>query len=134
MYVIAQWHGVESHLHANDTQSYYSFDLNSHVDYAKAVKKVANCIMMLMTKTHLNDMMAKLNLMALPHPDSSIRETDRTLPLMILKLCQIKQPKNIVIIFEVNLTMDPYTKYVCKNALSHVRNIANIRHHLTSYF
>jgi hypothetical protein len=134
LYNIAERHGVNTHLYADDTQIYFSFDLDSCDEYDAAVMKIEACLQdikswMLQNKLKLND--DKTELLMISSSRNHHKLSGNPINIGDCEVFPSKSAKNLGVIFDESLKMDTHIKNVCKNCHFHLRNIGQIRKYLT---
>ncbi|XP_046575832.1 uncharacterized protein LOC124283847 [Haliotis rubra] len=124
---------LSMHLYADDTQIYVSFkplDSASTSFTFAAVQECVDCIKIWMT-THwlkLNDDKTELIVF---RPQRLRAKLD--LPTFSIWHCEItpsSQVRNLGVVFDSSLCMEPHVNGVCRSAYFHIRNIGLIRRYL----
>ena len=133
---IAERHGVNTHLYADDIQIYFSFDLNLHDEYDAAVTKIEACLEDIKGWMLQNKLMLKLNddkteLLMISSSRSQHKLSSNPIHIGDSEILPSKCAKNLGVIFDNCLKMDAHINNVCKNCHFHLRNIGKLRKYLT---
>jgi hypothetical protein len=134
LFNIAEQHGVKSHFYADDTQIYYSFDLNSSDDYDSAVSRLNAClrdirIWMSHSKLKLND--DKTELLVISSSRKHPNLTENSIKIGDCSILPSKTAKTLGVVLDDSLKLDSHISSVAKNCHFHLRNIGKIRKYLS---
>jgi hypothetical protein len=130
---IALEHGVNVHLYADDTQLYFSFDPKDANSLNEAITVMEQCIARLKgwmkeNKLQLNDEKTEVLFISSTHNSKKFT----CLPLKIGD-CSIQPSntaRNLGVIFDSQLKMNPHVSSLVRSANFHLRGIGRIRKYL----
>ncbi len=130
---IADQHGVELHLYADDTQLYLCFRVRGD-DIPYKLTLVENCICdirtwMLNNKLMLNDSKTEFLVVVSPRQERELDIPGLRIGDTIIK--PTHQARNLGVIFDKHLSMEAQVNNTCRIAHYHLRNIGKIRAVLT---
>ena len=130
---IADKHGVEVHMYADDTQLYVPFKINEH---ESAIRKLERCISEMKTwlaNNHLklNDEKTEFLIFGQKHMLKKIKgETTITIGEASIE-CS-KSAKNIGAMLDCHLDFKSHVSYITRACNYHIRNIGHIRPNITT--
>ena len=127
---IARNHELNVHLYADDTQLYFSYDINSPHDELTVRSKIEKCVAdikswMTANKLKLNDEKNELIMFTTPRMHSRIQ--DNHIQIANAKIQSAHSARNLGIFLDENMTMADQIKKICQSAYFQIRNINSIR-------
>ena len=127
---IARNHELNVHLYADDTQLYFSYDINSPHDELTVRSKIEKCVAdikswMTANKLKLNDEKTELIMFTTPRMHSRIQ--DNHIQIANAKIQSAHSARNLGIFLDENMTMADQIKKICQSAYFQIRNINSIR-------
>ena len=127
---ILQYHGIDYHIYADDTQIYCAFDDG---DAEKSLNRIKICIddirsWMIRNKLKINDDKTEFLIMASPRLKGVLNSN---LVIGDSTIVPSLSCRNLGATFDNHLSMVKHVETVCKSMLFHLRNILSIRSLLT---
>ena len=123
---IMRHYNVSYHIHADDTQLYLSFDLNSP---SEALDSITKCISdirswMIGNKLKIND--DKTEFLVITSSRSKLSEEPQ-ITIGQTNIVPAKSCRSLGVMFDQHMLMDAHISYVCRSTHFHLRNIGAIR-------
>lgn len=135
LHQIALAHGVSSHFYADDTQFLKSFRIGDDgEEQRKAFDCLSDCIAstkrwMTINKLKLNE--DKTDALMVYSGTGRAKPLNLSLMAAGVSITLSTTSRNLGVLFDSHLTMEPKTRLVCKKAYFHLRRIARIRKYLS---
>ena len=132
---IARNHELNVHLYADDTQLYFSYDINFPHDELTVRSKIEKCVAdikswMAANKLKLNDEKTELIMFTTPRMHSRIQ--DNHIQIANAKIQSAHSARNLGVFLDENMTMAEHIKKICQSAYFQIRNINSIRKNLSN--
>jgi len=132
---IARRHGLSVHMYADDTQLYFSFDLDESLSLDEAIFRVQACVKeikewMEVNKLKLNEDKTEYLIMVAPWLRDKI-----AVPKLLVgeeEIIANTHAKNLGVIFDQCMNMERHINNICRSARFHLRNIGSIRNVLSA--
>ena len=134
MFDIAQAHGIEIHLYANNTQLYHWFDLDTDSSQASAAIKIEACIAdvktwMVENKLKLNDDKTEVIVFSSYWQKHKVKLSN--IQIGEHSIVPSSTAKNLGVIFDSHLFMDKQVGSICRKGFYHLRRIGKLRKFIT---
>ena len=128
---ILRYHGINYHIYADDTQLYITFDLS---DPSTALEKINLCISdirtwMIKNKLKIND--SKTEFLVLTSSFFNQQFKDLKINVGNTHIKPTASARNLEVIFDSHLNLEPHIINVCRSAYFHLKNIGSVRNMLS---
>ena len=127
---IVRHHGLQFHIHADDTQVYISFSADIKEDIQEAILKCQNCVSDIntwMVKNLLKNNTDKMELIVFGTDQQRAKFQFDSLTLVDSHVAFSEKVKNLGIVLDERLSMKGQISEVCRNAQFHLRNIKRVK-------
>ena len=128
---IMRKHGIEYHVYADDNQLYLLF---KPIGAANAIERLQSCVRdirswMIKNKLKFND--DKTEAMFIGTQQQLKKIDIESITVGDIEVPVSTSARNLGVIYDSNLTMQPHINTICKSAWFHLRNLFQIRKYLT---
>ena len=131
---IALRHGIQTHMYADDTQLYISYDVTDSGKKQESIDKMEHCIRdikawMVRNRLQLNGSKTELLVMATPYYTHQCRGVELSIEGEMITASDAA--RNLGVILDRHLNMDAHVASVCKASYFHIHNLRSLKPVLT---